>query len=112
MVAKLFAKHIKLKESVELVKKSRISIGVGTPQRVIDLLEDGALRSEGLERIVVDASFIDVKKRGMLDMRETVVPLAELLGKKDLRVKGRNGADGEGEIEGMGMGKRVEVLFF
>jgi len=44
MVAKLFAKHIKLKEAVETVKKTRMGIGVGTPQRVIDLLDDGMLR--------------------------------------------------------------------
>lgn len=41
MVAKLFAKHIKLKEASDMVKKSRIGIGVGTPQRIIDLLENG-----------------------------------------------------------------------
>ena len=41
LVAKLFAKHIKLKEAVEMVKKSRINIGVGTPQRIFDLLENG-----------------------------------------------------------------------
>lgn len=41
LVAKLFAKHIKLKEAVEMVKNSRINIGVGTPQRITDLLDDG-----------------------------------------------------------------------
>lgn len=40
-VAKLFAKHIKLKEAVETVKTTRMGIGVGTPQRIIDLLDDG-----------------------------------------------------------------------
>jgi len=40
-VTKLFAKHIKLKEAIETVKTSRINIGVGTPQRVFDLLENG-----------------------------------------------------------------------
>jgi protein CMS1 len=44
LVAKLFAKHIKLKEAVETVKKARISIGVGTPQRIIDLLDNGKTR--------------------------------------------------------------------
>ncbi len=42
LVAKLFAKHIKLKEAVETVKKARINIGVGTPQRVMDLLDNGS----------------------------------------------------------------------
>lgn len=100
LVAKLFAKHIKLKESIETVKKARISIGVGTPQRIIDLLEDGALKAEGLERIVVDASHIDVKKRGMLDMKETLVPLVELLTRKEFRERYESGEKG------------LEVLFF
>ena len=40
-MAKLFAKHIKFKEAVEMVQKNRMNIGVGTPQRITDLLEDG-----------------------------------------------------------------------
>ena len=42
-MAKLFAKHIKLKEAIETVKKTRINIGVGTPQRIFDLLENGSV---------------------------------------------------------------------
>ena len=41
LVAKLFAKHIKFKEAVEMVKGMRVNIGIGTPQRIIDLLDDG-----------------------------------------------------------------------
>lgn len=41
MVAKLFAKHIKLQEAIDTAKKTRTGIGVGTPQRIIDLLENG-----------------------------------------------------------------------
>lgn len=41
MVAKLFAKHIKMKEAIETVKKTRMGMGVGTPQRILDLLDDG-----------------------------------------------------------------------
>lgn len=83
-----------------MVKKARISIGVGTPQRIVDLLESGALKPEGLERIVVDASHIDVKKRGMLDMKETLVPLVELLTRKEFRERYASGEKG------------LEVLFF
>lgn len=46
MVAKLFAKHIKLKEAIDTVKKTRMGVGVGTPQRIIDLLDDGEFRSK------------------------------------------------------------------
>lgn len=96
MVAKLFAKHIKLKDAVETVKKSRIGMGVGTPQRIIDLFEDGALKSDCLERIVIDASHIDTKKRGILDMKETQVPLVQLLTRADLK---KRFGTGEGKIE-------------
>ncbi|KAF2170316.1 hypothetical protein M409DRAFT_19138 [Zasmidium cellare ATCC 36951] len=100
MVAKLFAKHIKLKEAAEMTKKTRMGIGVGTPQRLIDLLEDGALSTKHLERIVMDASHIDQKKRGVLDMKELQVPLVQLLNKAELK-----------ERYGSGEG-RVELLFF
>lgn len=100
MVAKLFAKHIKLKEQIETVKKARIGMGVGTPQRMMDLLNDGALKTDCVERIVIDASHIDVKKRGILDMKETHVPLVELLTRTELK-----------ERFGTGEGK-IELLFF
>jgi len=115
-VAKLFAKHIKLKEAIEEVKKTRMNIGVGTPQRVIDLLDDGmlgtnecvlvtnkrigALSSIALERIVIDASHIDQKKRGVLDMKETQAPLVQLLARKEFQ-------DRYTATEG-----RIQLLFF
>jgi protein CMS1 len=40
-----------------------------------------------LERIVVDASHIDQKKRGILDMKETQVPLIVWLGQQEFRGK-------------------------
>jgi protein CMS1 len=38
-----------------------------------------------LERIVVDASHIDQKKRGILEMKETQIPLVIWLGQKEFR---------------------------
>lgn len=49
-----------------------------------------------LERIVIDASHIDQKKRGILDMKETQTPLVQLLARQHL--KERYGT-GEGKIE-------------
>ena len=60
LVGKLFAKHIKLKEAIKFLEhaksvvqryyvsfkvltNSRIGIGVGTPSRIIDLLNSGRL---------------------------------------------------------------------
>lgn len=45
----------------------------------------GSLSLSSLERIIVDASHIDQKKRGILDMKETMIPLLQLLTRKDLR---------------------------
>ncbi|OQO00574.1 hypothetical protein B0A48_13064 [Cryoendolithus antarcticus] len=100
MVAKLFAKHIKLAEAVAATRGSRMGIGVGTPQRIIDLLDEGALKSDYVERILVDASHIDQKKRGLLDMKETQVPLVDLLTRPEFRER-YGAAD-----------CKVELLFF
>lgn len=86
-VAKLFAKHFKIEEQVAFLKKTRSGLAVGTPQRLIDLLENDALSTAKLKRIVIDASHIDQKKRGILDMRETMMPLVQLLTRKELKEK-------------------------
>ncbi|KAM3421204.1 hypothetical protein BST61_g1613 [Cercospora zeina] len=95
-VAKLFAKHIKMEEAVQQLKKDRVNIGVGTPQRIMDLLDDGALSAGKLDRIVVDASHIDQKKRGVLDMKELQIPLVKLLTRKQFKEKY---GSGDGKIE-------------
>ncbi len=40
---------------------------------------------ENLKRIVVDASHIDQKKRGVMDMKETMVPLVKWLARKEFK---------------------------
>jgi len=85
VVAKLFAKHIKLSEAVKYVRRTRMSIGIGTPARLVDLLNSGSLASEALRRIVVDSSYIDKKKRGILDMKETQKPLMDLLCREEFK---------------------------
>jgi hypothetical protein len=42
-VAKLFAKHIKIQDSIKFLKSSRTGIAVGTPQRLKALMDDGSL---------------------------------------------------------------------
>lgn len=45
----------------------------------------GSLRLESLERFVIDVSWCGPKKRTVLDMRETVVPLLQLLTRRDVK---------------------------
>ncbi|KAL8972507.1 MAG: hypothetical protein Q9183_000518 [Haloplaca sp. 2 TL-2023] len=84
-VAKLFAKHIKLKDATAFVKATRMNFGVGTPTRIVDLLDNGALALESLQRIVIDCSFLDPKKRNIFDMKETQQPLMQLLNRPGLK---------------------------
>jgi protein CMS1 len=42
---------------------------------------------ENLERLVVDASHIDQKKRGVMDMKDTMMPLARFLARKEFKEK-------------------------
>ncbi|KAL2065428.1 hypothetical protein VTL71DRAFT_3098 [Oculimacula yallundae] len=86
-VAKLFAKHIKIQDSIKFLKSTRTGIAVGTPTRLKDLMDDGALQVDRLERIVIDTSHIDVKKRGVLEMKETQVPLTVWLLQKEFMEK-------------------------
>jgi protein CMS1 len=53
-VAKLFAKHIKLEEAKQFLERARTNIGVGTPQRIIDLLEAGELFCYSVLQAVAD----------------------------------------------------------
>src|ERR1700722_17724881 len=81
-VAKLFAKHIKIKDAIKFLQSMRTGMAVGTPIRLNDLMDkgishrftqnfyvidsaiSGALAIDKLERIVIDASYVDQKRRG------------------------------------------------
>ncbi|KAM4064997.1 u3-containing 90S pre-ribosomal complex subunit [Hirsutella rhossiliensis] len=84
-VAKLFAKHIKVDEQVAFLTSRKTGIGVGTPARLMELMDNGALSLDKLQRLVVDASHIDQKKRGVLDMKDTMMPLARFLTREELK---------------------------
>ncbi|GKT66555.1 replication regulator [Colletotrichum tofieldiae] len=87
-VSKLFAKHMKVDEQVKFLQNTRTGIAVGTPARLMELAdndEKGALSLEKLQRIVVDASHIDQKKRGVMDMKDTMLPLARWLTRQEFK---------------------------
>ena len=72
----------------------RIDYGVGTPDRLVALLEDGALSTANLKRVVIDVSYIDQKKRGILDMKELHEALMKLLLRKELVGEDKQGGNG------------------
>lgn len=71
----------------------RVDYGVGTPDRLSALLEDGALSTANLKRVVIDVSYIDQKKRGILDMKDLHEPLIKLLLRKEFLGEDKEGGD-------------------
>lgn len=45
----------------------------------------GALSVEHLRRVVIDASHVDQKKRGVMDSGDTMIPLARWLSRKEFK---------------------------
>ncbi|KAL6245713.1 Protein cms1 [Rhinocladiella similis] len=86
-VAKFIAKHMKLQENVEYMKKNKVGIVIGTPARVIDVIKAGAIRTSSVRRIVVDGSYRDEKKRNIFEMQELFQPLLALLNLEAFRTR-------------------------
>ncbi|KAG8861919.1 hypothetical protein FRB96_002362 [Tulasnella sp. 330] len=90
-VAKLFAKHIKVQEQIDYLHKTKVSIAIGTPDRIGKLLASKALQTTALTHIVLDASHRDSKNRSILDIPEVAKEVfSSILGFAPLRelVKG------------------------
>lgn len=68
---------------------------------VILTMRKGALSAGRLERIVIDASHIDQKKRGILDMKDTEGALIKLLSRVDFKEKYNEDEH-----------KKIELLFY
>ncbi|ORY85489.1 U3-containing 90S pre-ribosomal complex subunit-domain containing protein [Protomyces lactucae-debilis] len=109
-IVKLFGKE-KLKDQKTMLGATRVSIAVGVPGRVAALLApeegeqgDGALKVRQLEQIILDASYLDSKKRGLLQIKEVCKDLATVLG----------GGDDEGakKIRQRLRDGQTQILFF
>lgn len=101
-VAKLFARHFKITEQQEFLHKHICPLAVGTPQRLTDLLGSGALQLRQLECIVLDVSWVDQKKRTILDGPETRQALFSFLCSDEIQNRLRKPVEG----------KKAQVLLF
>lgn len=92
-IAKLFAKHFKLKDHVAYLAKTRVGVAVGTPARLTQLLaEPNALSIKALSHILLDMTHIDSKQRSLLDIPETRADtLQGVLGNTRIRERLANG---------------------
>jgi protein CMS1 len=81
-------------ETIRLLKLCRIDFAVGTPDRLAALLEEKALSTANLKQVVIDVSYIDQKKRGILDMKELHESLIKFLLRKNFLGEGKERGDG------------------
>lgn len=78
-IPKLFAKHIKIEQQQEWLRKFPCTIAIGTPNRVLKLLGQH-LKTDALKCVVVDTAFRDAKQRSIWDMPECVKDLVDIIG--------------------------------
>ncbi|XP_071417314.1 protein CMSS1 isoform X2 [Pithys albifrons albifrons] len=78
-VLKLFAKHIKIKEQMNILEKGVFHIGVGTPGRVKALVEQDGLCLSSTKYMILDWNWRDQKLRRMMDIPEIKKETIDLL---------------------------------
>ncbi|KIW96527.1 uncharacterized protein Z519_03596 [Cladophialophora bantiana CBS 173.52] len=89
-VAKFIAKHMKLEMNVEFLQKNKVGIAIGTPERMYQLMEAGAMKTEALQRIVVDGSYKDEKKNTIFTIGQIFQPMIALLNNDSIRQRYRS----------------------
>ncbi|KAJ3225040.1 cms1 ribosomal small subunit [Chytriomyces hyalinus] len=78
-IAKLFARHMKVEEQVKQLQAHAFPVCVGTPNRILKLLEAGALKPENLGYILLDGTSRDKKLRSFFDIPELKADVIALL---------------------------------
>ncbi|KAJ2509343.1 hypothetical protein IWW47_000041 [Coemansia sp. RSA 2052] len=69
-VLKLFSRHIKISDQQKTLKTTAVDIAVGTPNRILKLLTEDALKVNRLRLVVIDC-WQDDKMRVVIDMDDT-----------------------------------------
>jgi hypothetical protein len=77
-IGKLFAKHFKITEQIELLSKEIFPVCIGTPNRLNKLIEMGALHLSKLKVVLVDTT-PDKKQFTVLSLTEVRNDMYELL---------------------------------
>ncbi|ESO01664.1 hypothetical protein HELRODRAFT_192229 [Helobdella robusta] len=69
IIAKLFAKHLKLDKTQDFLRSKVIHLAVGTPNRLAALISSGDLRLTTLKHLVLDVNHRDSKLLNMLQIK-------------------------------------------
>lgn len=90
-VAKLFARHFKADAQGAWLREHRAPLAVGTPHRLRQLLDSGALSLADAAALVIDHSWTDQKGRTIFDGPETRTAVVDLIGAPAVRAALRRG---------------------
>jgi hypothetical protein len=93
-----FAKHFKLEEQVSFLQKSRTGIAVGTPQRLIDLIENGTAQSYPRNESLLTGSRCLVPRKSEEDRRGCLAHRSEE--KRDCGHEGNDAASCQVIVQG------------
>lgn len=81
-----FIKKNSIKNDTVAVEKSKASIGIATPGRLIRLLDSKVLDPKKIKAIVVESTFLDSKKNSVWDLDETIPAIKRVLDDSDAKV--------------------------
>lgn len=77
-MAKCFARHLKISEQLDLLRKETHSAAVGTPGRVLSILTTEPSVFRHVTKVIIDVKR-DIKLRSIFDIPETAQPLLKIL---------------------------------
>ncbi|XP_058956559.2 protein CMSS1-like [Pocillopora verrucosa] len=76
---KLFAKHMKVSEQERFLESQVVHFGIGTPSRILKLIQNDSLKTKRLKYVILDWTWRDQKLRRMIDIPEVRGELISLL---------------------------------
>jgi hypothetical protein len=85
----LFAKHKKLSEQIELLKKptTLFNIIIGTPKRIDDILDGNVINFKRLKVVLIDWNYQNIKQQRLIDLNQLKTELCHLLCEKKVLCK-------------------------
>ncbi|KAJ3448123.1 protein cmss1 [Anaeramoeba flamelloides] len=77
-IEQLFGKHKKIEDQLKYLKKGKVNCVIGTPDRIMKILNRDGFRTNYVKLLVLD-TFFNVKKRSLLNMEGVTPVLMELV---------------------------------
>ncbi|KAJ6235865.1 protein cmss1 [Anaeramoeba flamelloides] len=77
-IEQLFGKHKKIEDQLKYLKKGKVNCVIGTPDRIMKILNRDGFRTNYVKLLVLD-TFFNVKKRSLFNMEGVTPVLMELV---------------------------------